>query len=104
METDPVETAAPRGKAPGPPIQPWRALLPLLDAAIRAPGDRPAGVGRTVDQKRERGILPDEQVDVFARLMKETYGDKPWYDYNQDDGGCSTCGNSPCTCSVFEGG
>lgn len=95
-------------QATGRQKQPWRALYPCLQDVLAGVDsallNRPTENIAASWHDLERGLLPEGQTESLARLMGEKYEGKPWYKLAKKKGRCSSCGNDPCTCAVFEGG
>ncbi|KAK7959517.1 uncharacterized protein PG986_004371 [Apiospora aurea] len=100
--------------------QPWRAIYPCLQKALAVTGapsvQLPATNVASSWHYLERGLLPRPQEDLLGKMIQEKFDGKPWYESEKDPKPdpkpkpkpeperCESCGNSPCTCSVFEGG
>jgi len=96
-----------------PKKQPWRTIYPCVLEALNADTSftvqRPRGNIPKHWNNVERGILSTTQETALAKLIEQKFGGKVWYDRSDGDGEpdeepCESCGNLPCTCSVFEGG
>lgn len=102
--------------------QPWRTLYNKLGIPVPDLGCHTSFPSSGQEQKLElqdnrfitkkwfdleRGDLVDDKVAALAVRVAEVFQQEPWYT-SQNGGGhkgkCESCGNSPCTCAVFEGG
>lgn len=102
--------------------QPWRTLYNKLGIPVPALGCHISSSSPGQEQRlqlednrfiikkwfdMERGDLVDEKVAALAVRMAEVFQHQPWYTSQNGEGRknkCESCGNSPCTCAVFEGG
>ena len=87
--------------------QPWREIYPYIVAATMTDGTtvmkKPVENIAVEWNHLERGLLPRHQEELLAQSIQMKYQGKPWYKEAKLVR-CNNCGNSPCSCSVFEGG
>lgn len=99
--------------------QPWRELYDKLNIPVpgelgsRAPVTDLAGGGDVLHDGRflskrwfslEHRDLGQEKVDALAARVTGVFQGQSWYEPMNRAKRCKSCGNDPCTCSVFEGG